>query len=218
MEAKGQPWVYSLKDKTETKVNHQNFAPKHVLVVEACFKRSGYCQFLSARGLSCLMCDPSQVRSLGESGAPALANGFSWAWRFTFDSVHGKLTARKPYLVVDADLKLEKGKAIRVTKTQGWEWNEWLSRFTVGLKPQDLSWRFIDQHSNCHTSSCLSLNQSCSHFWTWLFIPGWWAETMRFWPYRLCLRLFRAITSWTCGHWSYKVAVMMVNKSKLNGK
>ena len=119
VEAKGQPWVYSLKDKTETKVNHQNFAPKHVLVVEACFKRSGYCQFLSARGLSCLMCDPSQVRSLGESGAPALANGFSWAWRFTFDSVHGKLTARKPYLVVDADLKLEKGKAIRVTKTQG---------------------------------------------------------------------------------------------------
>jgi len=28
VEAKGQPWVYVLKDKTEGKMNHQNFAAK----------------------------------------------------------------------------------------------------------------------------------------------------------------------------------------------
>jgi hypothetical protein len=32
VEAKGMSWAYTLKDKTETKVNHQNFAPKLALV------------------------------------------------------------------------------------------------------------------------------------------------------------------------------------------
>jgi len=67
-----------------------------------------------------VMLHSSQVRSLGEGGSPELAPGFTWCWRYTWDGVHGKMTARKLFLVADyVDLHLEKGKAIRVTKTAG---------------------------------------------------------------------------------------------------
>ena len=51
-----------------------------------------------------------------EGDQPQLSPGFEWCWRFTWDAVHGKLTSRKPYLITDTDLKMEKNKPIAVTK------------------------------------------------------------------------------------------------------
>lgn len=59
----------------------------------------------------------AQARPLAAENGKALLPGFCWAWRFTWDSVHVKATARKPFLVVDTDkLKLPAKKHVKITK------------------------------------------------------------------------------------------------------
>ena len=43
-----------------------------------------------------------------------LSAGVAWMWRFQWSEVHSKLTARKPFLVVQKDLKLEKNRPVKL--------------------------------------------------------------------------------------------------------
>ena len=43
-----------------------------------------------------------------------LSGGVAWMWRFQWSEVHSKLTARKPFLVVQQDLKLEKDRPVKL--------------------------------------------------------------------------------------------------------
>lgn len=38
-----------------------------------------------------------------------------WLWRFSFDKVHAKFTAKKPFLVLVSDVKLSPGKPVKLT-------------------------------------------------------------------------------------------------------
>lgn len=40
-------------------------------------------------------------------------------FRFAVDKVHAKMVARKPFLVVDTDIQLEKGKPVKILFKQG---------------------------------------------------------------------------------------------------
>ena len=40
----------------------------------------------------------------------------AWMWRGAFDAVHGKITIRKPLLVVNRDLQLQAGKPVKLTR------------------------------------------------------------------------------------------------------
>lgn len=39
-----------------------------------------------------------------------------WAWKFTFDPVHTKLTAKKPILILNASLRLKTGQSIKLSE------------------------------------------------------------------------------------------------------
>ena len=45
-----------------------------------------------------------------------LHGAFCWVWRFAFDKVHGKLTARKLFLGTAEDVQLRGGKPIKITR------------------------------------------------------------------------------------------------------
>lgn len=44
-----------------------------------------------------------------------LNENFGWLWRFTFEKVHAKLTARKVFCVLKQDVKLLAGKPVQIT-------------------------------------------------------------------------------------------------------
>ena len=46
-----------------------------------------------------------------------LHSAFCWVWRFGFDKVHGKLTARKAFLATAVDVQLRANKPIKVTRS-----------------------------------------------------------------------------------------------------
>lgn len=46
----------------------------------------------------------------------SLHPAFTWMWRFGFDKVHGKLTAKKVFLTCASDVALSSGKPIKVTR------------------------------------------------------------------------------------------------------
>ena len=46
-----------------------------------------------------------------------LHNAVGWLWRFAFEKVHSKLTAKKPFLVLLEDIKMQPGKPVKITAT-----------------------------------------------------------------------------------------------------
>lgn len=42
--------------------------------------------------------------------------GVQWLWRYNLDTIHSKMTAKKPFLGTSSDLTLEKDKPLKLTK------------------------------------------------------------------------------------------------------
>ena len=59
---------------------------------------------------------PGNSRRLMINSKIGLHPAFCWVWRFGFDKVHGKLTARKVFLATNMDINLRANKPIKITR------------------------------------------------------------------------------------------------------
>ena len=55
----------------------------------------------------------AQARDIVMSGC-RLSSNVVWGWKFSFDPVHTKLTAKKPTLILDHPVRLQNGKYIKL--------------------------------------------------------------------------------------------------------
>ena len=110
---KTENWFYALRDKDEKKTTPGNVVSFAALAVQFCkfLLHSAFLAVLLHVLFSCFL--PAQAREMILADVK-FSPSIVWSWKFAFDPVHAKLTAKKPTLVLNEALRLKSGQYVKL--------------------------------------------------------------------------------------------------------